>query len=308
MRALIVGAALLLCAGTAVAAEVAARSALDKPTLESYVRYLLMWGPQITVSVSDPRPSEVPGLQEVTLRGTAGAASAEMVLQVSEDGRKIVQGNIFDIARNPFQNDLDRISTYMQPSMGPSGAPVTMVVFTDFQCAYCRLEAEMLRRQLPQALPDQVRLYYKDFPLESIHPVSKELAIAGRCVYNQSGDAFWAYHDWAFSQQQAITEENLRSKLLEFAEQQGNLDTLKLGRCFDERQTEKDVDASVAEARALNLNATPTLFVNGRKFEGQVPWENLQQIIQFELENGDLLGADEEEDCCTVELPTPLNR
>jgi len=307
MRGLVAGLGILLLTGAALAADAGGKTAFDKETLESWVRYTMMWGPQISVSVSDPSPSEVEGLHDVTIRGTAGEASLEMVLHVSENGQKIVQGNIFDIARNPFQEDLDKISTYMEPSMGPSGAPVTLVVFTDFRCPYCRLEAETLRREVPQRFPDEVRIYLKEFPLDSIHPGAKTFAIAGRCVYKQSGDVFWAYHDWAFSQQQAITEANLREKLMEFAEEQGNLDTLQLGRCFDERLTEKDVDASLAEAQALQLNSTPTLFVNGRKLTGQVPWENLEQIIQFELDNEDLLSGDDE-DCCSVELPTPLTQ
>jgi len=307
MRGLLAGVALLLLAGAAAAADEAPKSAFDKSTLESYVRYMLMWGPPITVSISDPQPSELPGMKEVTIGGSAGQAAREMVLYISDDGQKIVQGNVLDVGRNPFQDNLDKITTFLQPSMGEPGAPVTLVVYSDFQCAYCKQEAEALRQNLPKSYPEQVRLYFKDFPLESIHPWSKAAAIAGRCVFNQSGDAFWDYHDWIFGRQQEITPTNLRSKLMEFAGQQGSLDTLQLGRCFDERLTEKDVDETIAEGRALLVNSTPTLFVNGRRFTTQVPWDNLRQIIDFELESGNLFGGGDEE-CCTVELPTPLTQ
>jgi len=307
MRGFFAGVAVFLLAAAAIAAEGDGKSAFDKATLESYVRYMLMWGDQINVSITDPAPSEVPGLQQVTVRGSAGAASRDLVLYVGEDGQKILQGNVFDINKNPFQNDLDKISTYMQPSMGPSGAPVMIVLFTDFECPYCAQEAAMLRRYIPQNYPERVRVVFKDFPLESIHPWAKAAAIAGQCVYRQSEGAFWEYYDSTYSQQQSITDANFREKLMEFAKGQGSLDVAKLGSCFDERQTEKAVNASIAEGQALQINATPTMFVNGRRFSGDVPWQNLQQIIEFELNNGDLLGTDEE-DCCVVDLPTPMSQ
>ena len=76
-----------------------------------------------------------------------------------------------------------------------------IVEFSDFQCPYCKEEAKMLRQNLIQTYPKQVRLYFKDFPLENMHPWAKAAAIAGRCVFQQKTDAFWEYHDWIFAHQ-----------------------------------------------------------------------------------------------------------
>ena len=61
--------------------------------------------------------------------------------------------------------------------------------------------------------PTQVRVYFKDFPLEPIHPWAKPAAIAGRCVFRQKPAAFWDFHDWIFEHQGEITVENLKDKV-----------------------------------------------------------------------------------------------
>src|SRR3954447_19847205 len=88
----------------------AGRSALDKAVLEDYVRHLFVWGPQITVKVGDPKPSQsLPGFREVSVVATAGQASQEATFYISADGRKIIQGNVYDVTKNPFEGDLDKI-------------------------------------------------------------------------------------------------------------------------------------------------------------------------------------------------------
>ncbi len=70
---------------------------------------------------------------------------------------------------------------------------------------------------------------------------------------------------------------------MEFAKTAPDLDGLQLGRCIDTKATEAEVDASIAEGRALHVDATPTLFLNGRRLVGNYPWQNLEQIINGEL-------------------------
>ena len=60
---------------------------------------------------------------------------------------------------------------------------MVLVLFSDFQCNFCGKEAQMLRENLLKTYPEQVRLYFKDFPLEKIHPWAKTASIAGRKEY-----------------------------------------------------------------------------------------------------------------------------
>lgn len=279
-------------------------SALNKATLEAYVRHLSVWGPQIKVEVGDPKPSPLPGMVEVKVHASAGAASQDEILYVSKDGQKIMRGVVFDVKENPFKADLDKLKTDLQPSFGTPGAPVVLVLFSDFQCPYCKEEAKVLRTNLLSTYPKQVRLYFKDFPLEQIHPWAKAAAIAGRCVFKQSPTAFWDYHDWIYDHQNEITKDNLRDKILEFAKGK-EIDALQLGRCMDTRATEAEVDKTINEAHELHVMSTPTLFVNGRRLPSQVAWPDLRMIIDLEIEY-QKTAKNAGEDCgCEVKLPAP---
>jgi protein-disulfide isomerase len=287
-----------------------ARSALDKATLEAYVRHLFVWGKAIHVEVLDAKQSpDLAAFYTVDVRATAGEASQVETFLVSKDGRKIVRAAIFDVNENPFKPDLDKLKTQFEPSMGIEGAPVVLVVFTDFECPVCKQEATMLRQNLPSAYPKEVRLYLKEFPLVQIHPWAKTAAMAGRCVFRQNPAAFWDYHDWVYEHQADITADNFKGKLLDFASTKAKeIDTMQLNACLDARATEAEVDRSLAEGKELRVGATPTMFINGRRIEGQLPWPNLRDIIDYEIEY-QKTAKNAGEDCgCEVKLPSPLGK
>ncbi len=291
------GALLLSAPGPAVK-----KTALDKPTMEAYVRHLFVWGPQIEVKVSDPKPSNIPGFLEVTVHAAMGNASQDFPFYISKDGQKILQGNIFDVTQNPFKKELDKLKTESQPNFGAPGAPVVLVEFTDFQCPYCREEAKVLRDNIVSAYPKQARVYFKDFPLVQVHPWAKDAAIAGRCIFRQSQPVFWQYHDWMFEHQADITPENFKDKVLEFAKGK-EIDTLQLTRCMETRATEAEVDKSIAEGRSLGVTSTPTLFINGRRIVGRSDWASLRTIIDYEIEY-QKTAKNAGEDCgCELKIP-----
>lgn len=285
---------------------VAKKSALNRAALEAYVRHLFVWGPQIQVTVDEPKPSQLPGFLEVGVHATAGTARQDEKFYVSRDGQKIVRGQVFDVNLNPFKQELDKLKTEFQPSFGTPGAPVVLVVFSDFQCPYCREEAKMLRENVVATYPKQVRVYFKDLPLEQIHNWAKPAALAGRCVFRQNAGMFWRYHDWVFEAQDKLTAENFRDKIMEFANQ-NDLDSLQLRQCLDTKATLAEVEKSVAEARELRVMSTPTLFVNGRRIPARIGWPELKQVIDFEIEY-QKMAKNAGEDCgCEMKLPTPLN-
>ena len=283
----------------------AKKSALDKPTLEAYVRHLFVWGPSIKVELGNPKPSPLPGFDEVIVHATAGEASADETLYVSKDGQKIVRGTFFEIDKNPFKPQLEKLHTELQPSFGTPGAPVVIVLFSDFECPYCKEEAKSLRANLVSTYPKEVRLYFKDLPLTQIHPWAMPAAIAGRCIFKQNPTAFWGYHDWIYEAQGDINADNLKAKILEFVKGR-EIDPVQLERCMDSKTTQPEIDKSMAEAKALGVSATPTLFVNGRQLVGaQAAWANLRQVIDFEIEY-QKTAKNAGEDCgCEVKLPSP---
>lgn len=283
--------------------EKADQPQIDKVKLEAYIRHLFVWPPPIQIDIADPKPGPMPGFYEVEIRGSQGEASQAETFYVSKDGQKIIRGTVYDIAQNPFKSDLDKIKTDFQPAFGTPGAPVVIVEFSDFECPFCREEAKVLRSNLQASYPKEVHFYFMNFPLESLHPWAKAAAMAGRCVFHQNASAFWDYHDWIFDHQDEITPANLKDKVVEAMT--GKVDPAQLSSCIDSKATEEEVEKTRDLGHSLEVNSTPTIFVNGRRMSGTVRWEDLKRVIDFEIDY-QKTAKNAGEDCgCSIALPTP---
>jgi protein-disulfide isomerase len=297
--------AALLFAVAGPAQSPAKKSALDKAVLEAYVRHLYVFDSSIMVQISDAKLSELPGFVEETVHAARGTQSQDFKFLISKDGSKILQATVFDVNSNPFKADLDKIKTQGAPNIGTPGAPVVLVEFSDFQCPYCKAEAQEIRKNLLAAYPTQVRLYFKTFPLESLHPWAKAAAIASKCVAKQNADAFWTYHDWIFEHQAEITPETLKDKVIGWSNDTKGIDSLQLGRCMDTKATEAEVNADEAEGAKLEINGTPTLFINGRRISQTIDWNNLKNVIDYEV-GYQKTAHDAGDDCgCSLDLKLP---
>jgi protein-disulfide isomerase len=142
-----------------------------------------------------------------------------------------------------------------------------------------------MRQNLLSAYPKQVRLYFVDHPIESLHPWAKAAALAGRCVFRQNANSFWDYHDWMFAHQGEITLENLTAKVMEFARgKEKEIDPLALAKCIESKATEAEVAKELELGDALRVDSLPTTFINGRRRVGAQDWPTLRTIIDFEIE------------------------
>jgi protein-disulfide isomerase len=263
------------------------KSPFDKAAFEMTIRYYEFLVPDVDVKIADPRPSKsLPGFSEIGVHLSHGADSRDEVYYLSADGDAVIPGfsssvPAFAVKGNPFQINLDKLFLDGQPSFGPANAPVTIVEFGDLECPSCKAEAPVLREILPSFYPDKVRVVFKDYPLESIHPWARAASDAARCVYRQNPQSFWKVYDWFYATQEQITPDNLNDKVMEWAGK-NSIDTVQLGRCVATKAADPEVARNISEAHALNVTGTPTMFINGRKISG-VEWSVLQQIIEAEL-------------------------
>jgi protein-disulfide isomerase len=279
----------VIAAAVTVGAQTASHPALQKPAidkkkLEEYLRHVELWVPQITVEIGDPKPSPVAGLYELPVHVAYGPASKDITYYISRDGRDLLRATVYDLQANPFAEDQKLIHPEGHPSFGPASAILTIAMFSDFECPLCRDEAKTLRENLPSQFPSDVRVVFFDMPLDAIHPWARAAAIAGRCAYGQNHDSFWSYFDWMYEHQGEIKTGNVKDKALEWAKTDKNIDSLKLANCIDTKATEPEVNKSIAEAKALQVDATPTLFLNGRRLVGSTPWQNLETILKLDIE------------------------
>jgi protein-disulfide isomerase len=311
-------ASLLLSLLTILAAQEKPKSAstpaLDKVKMEAYVRHLLAVIPEVQVKIDDPKAASAPDLEQVEVHFNFQGRTQDETFYITKDGQHIIRGVVYSLNKNPFQEDLDKLKAGNAPAFGPATAPVTVVEFGDFECPNCREEAKTLRDHIPTQFATQVHVIFKDFPLESIHPWAKPAAMVGRCIEHQSLGAFWKYHDWIYEHQAEVTSDNLKTQVMDFAKTAPDVDALQLGRCIDTKATEAEVDASIAEGRALRVDATPTVFLNGRRLVGNYPWQNIEQIINGELNYQKALQSTQaktekpDEKCCEVKIPSLLDK
>jgi protein-disulfide isomerase len=275
--------AAILLSFSALAWASTGKGALDKTTLETYLRHVELFRGDVMFKIDDPQPSKyLPGYSEVLVHVIFNTAEKDELFYISADGQTIVRGDVFNLGKSPFQTNLDKLTLADQPSFGPADAPVTIVEFGDFECPDCKLEAPILRNDLLKTFAGKVRVFFKNYPLESVHPWARAAAIDGRCVYRQGDAAFWKFYDWIYDQQEQITGDNLNAKVLAWAGDNA-VDAVKLGQCMDTKATEPEVNRSIAEGRALGIGGTPTMFINGRKIGGLM-WPDLQLVINKELE------------------------
>ncbi len=281
----------------------AEKSALDKAALEAYLRNVELFLPVVTAKIDDAQPSKtLPGFFDVWVHWIApNNATKDELVYVSKDGKSFIQGTVYDINRSPFFENVSKLTTAGQPGFGAPGAPVTIVVFSDFQCPVCKEEAQVLRQELAKAYPDKVHLYFKDFPLESIHNWARAAADAGRCVFKQNPQKFWDFFDWMYDQQANIGLDNINEKIQLFATEKG-VDGMQLGRCVESKASDGEVAKEIEEGKGLQISATPTIFINGRKIENALPWNTLDTLIKMELEHQAKV-KEEADKCCEVSLP-----
>lgn len=248
--------------------------------IEAYLRNLYAFGPDVKLTVGPLKESQVEGVLETDVSVTLGENRQNAKLYVSKDGRYLFRGELSDLTKDPLAENLALMRISDAPALGDPKAPVTIVEYSDFQCPVCRSLHDTLRGILPN-YPGKLRVIFKDFPLEQLHPWARTAAIAGRCAYQQKPQAFWKMYDLIYDNQEIISAENAWAKMTDYATEAG-LDAASFKSCMAGTEAAAAVNASHANGEKLEVNSTPTVFVNGRRMVG-ADAHLLEQYINYEL-------------------------
>jgi protein-disulfide isomerase len=262
----------------------AAAASLDaglpsEETVNAFMHATFGYDPQLTWKIQSIKPSAAEGLAEVDVLISGPQGQGGQKFYVSRDEKHALVGEILPFGAHPFEKArLELQKKANGPSRGPANAPVEIVEFSDLQCPHCK-EANPTVEKLLKEDAD-VHFVYQNFPLPG-HNWAEKAAQYADCVGRASNDAFWKYLDSVFTAQDQITAENVDQKLTELADQAG-VKGADVAACAAKPETQSRVEASVNLGKSVDVNSTPTLFINGRPVgvNGN-NYDALKQLVDF---------------------------
>ncbi len=253
--------------------------------MEQRIREAFKTPATLKLSVGGFKPTPSPDFEQGTLTIDDGKSpKQEREVLLARDGKHLMLGELFNLAVDPKQQALRAISLQDEPTQGPATAPVTIVEYADLQCPTCANMHEFLETQLLPRYGNKVRVVFKEFPLP-MHDWSFTAAIACQCAYEMNPASYVPLRSAIFRNQQLINITNLRDTLLTYGEQVG-LDRVKLAGCLDAKSSLPRIQRDMAEAKRINVDRTPTLFINGRMMVGLPSNDAYFQTIDAMLRGG----------------------
>lgn len=182
-----------------------------------------------------------------------------------------------------------KISLDDDPIRGDVNAPITILEFSDYQCPFC---ARFYAQTLPALMETYidtgiVKLVYRDFPIQSIHPNAMPAAVAAECADDQG--MYWEYHDMLFENQKEWSSLEITDAVntfKQYANRLGLSESFDL--CLDSGKYLDEVRNDLADGRAYDVTGTPAFFVGNDiigyvKLNGAQPFEAFQQVINSQL-------------------------
>jgi len=256
--------------------------------IEQKVRTTFSLPSELGVTIGKREPSEIPGYDKVSVTLSRASRSTTHDFLVSKDNKTLIEWQKLDISKDPMQ----AIDVNGRPQRGNKDAKVTIVNYDDFECPFCSRMHQTLFPDVMKTYGSQVRIFYKDYPLTSIHPWAMHAAVDANCLAEQSNDAYWDFADYAHANQKAINGEKRDikeeyAKLDQITQDVGkkhNIDIARLDACV-KKQDDGPVRASMAEGDKLGVEATPTMFINGERVAGAMPEPELRAVIDRALKD-----------------------
>jgi len=281
--------AVVLVTATACAGQQAAPASLSQTqkSIEAFLRSYYALGPEIKITVGAPTEFANSGILESAIEVKTPDSTEKIKMYITKDGRYLIRGEINDLTTDPLADTAKKIQTANSPVLGNPNAPITLVEYSDFECPVCRNLHDSLRGLLPNY--PQVKVIFKDYPLDTIHPWARTAALAGRCAYQQDPKAFWKMYDSIYDNQDVISASNVYDKVMDFASRAG-LNPEVFRACMSAPETTQAIDASIANGNLLEVRSTPTVFVNGRRIVG-ADSRMVQQYLDYEVAQLKSAGA-----------------
>lgn len=256
----------------------------SKELVDAAIQRTLGYDPNISWQIYDIRQSSIPDLADVVVSINK---QAPQHIFMSSSTQTAIIGEMIPFGRDPFGPTRAKLQAADGPALGSATPSILIVDFSDLECPHCKAAHPKLEK-LTTDFP-QVKLVFQQFPLPaSLHPWAMKAAQYADCAGRLSKDkqVFWKYVDMVFENQGGITEATADGQLKGFAAAVG-LDPQKVVDCTTSMETEARIKKSMDLGQSLEVNQTPTVFVNGRRVLGpaDLPYDQLKMLVQFEIDH-----------------------
>jgi len=250
----------------------------SEDAVNAFLQQTFGYNPQLSWKVQEIKPAAAQGLAEVDVVIVSPQGQQIDKFYVSPDGEHAVVGDIIPFGAHPFVADFKKLEKGIDgPTRGPAEAAVTIVEFGDLQCPHCKEAQPTIEKLLSEE--KNVRLIFQHFPLP-MHDWAAKAAAYADCVARASNDAAWKFIQGTYDAQADITEANADEKLYAIADAAG-VKSADIAACAAKSETVGRVERSLELGRSVNVNSTPTLFINGRMVGGTIPYDSLKSLVDF---------------------------
>ena len=250
--------------------------------VDAYMKRSFGYDASISWQVLQIKDSGVPGIPEIIVSVNKGEPFHLFFVAGSQTA---IIGQVLPFGPNPYAAMRQKLQAATGPSRGGDNPPIHIVEFSDLECPHCKA-AQPIVEKLMADFP-QVRFTFQQFPLPAtLHPWAMKAAQYADCAGQMDKNTFWKYVDAIFDVQGGIALATADDKLKELATANG-LNAEKIAACAASPAADARVKKSMELGESLNVNQTPTVFINGRMVLGiaSIPYESLKSLVQFEIDH-----------------------
>ncbi len=246
---------------------------------------------EMEVRFIEKRQSPIPDFYSVKLLLFAPDREIPLVVYVDKTGQKVFMGSLFIKGENvtmkeagvtkPRKVDMGQLEIEKSPSRGPSGAKVTIVEFSNFECPYCQMSWLKMKEWMEKH-PQDIRYVFKHFLFQSQGKAFdlSEMAAAAQKISNE---AFWTVHDFFFSNEgQALMKEEkngMRPKIEQILKEKG-YDAKSFHAALETGQGRRKVEEDMALGKNMRVTGTPTILVNGEFVVNPITDKTFEQYLK----------------------------
>jgi protein-disulfide isomerase len=266
-------------------ASASSASLPSEATFNEFLKKMFGYDQNLTWKIAAIKPSEAPGVSELTAIFNTPQGQQMMRLYVTQDQKFALVGDLIPFGADPFASARADLKSANGPSRGAKDAALTIVEFGDLQCPACK-QAQPNINKLMEEEP-KVRLVFQNFPLDSIHKWAMTGAKYVDCMGRSSNDVVWKFISLVYDHQVEINEQNASQMLNGYVKETGG-DPTAVAACVGKPETEKRVRQSMALGEKLGVTSTPTFYIDGRKLGGfgsNVPYDVVKQMTDYYVSN-----------------------